>query len=411
MFRCSRHSLKFANKGKKENLTLILNEYRRLLQFLVDYHWQESDSFSTKNSLNNFPKYISRELEIKCKDETWLSARMIQCAGKQALYIISSAISKHSKRLYQLGKLQKEGKSFLYLQRKIDNTVLVKPNCSRCNLELDSRFADFEDGKHFNIFARLTCLGNKIKILLPIKKTSTFKKWNKKGVLKTSVRITEDEIFLLFEVPEKQRKKGKTVSIDQGSVTCCTLSDGQITEKCKHGHDLNSIQKRLARKKKGSKSFKRCQSHRKNYIDWSINQLNFKNVKEIKLEKLFQVGKGKHVNRFLQAWTYTLINDKIKSTCENEGIKLTEVPNQFRSQRCFACSYVHKKSRKGKQFCCQNCQHVDDADNNACQNLLLYLYEIPFWVQPSQINRTGFFWKSNGIFDEDNEPIVRCAKR
>jgi hypothetical protein len=42
----------------------------------------------------------------------------------------------------------------------------------------------------------------------------------------------------------------------------------------------------MTRKQKGSKSFKRTSNHRKNFINWSINQLNLDNIKEIGLERI-----------------------------------------------------------------------------------------------------------------------------
>ena len=46
-------------------------------------------------------------------------------------------------------------------------------------------------------------------------------------------------------------------------------------------HSLESIIQKLARKRKGSVAFKKAQDHRKNFINWSINRLNLKNVSEI----------------------------------------------------------------------------------------------------------------------------------
>jgi len=60
----------------------------------------------------------------------------------------------------------------------------------------------------------------------------------------------------------------------------------------------------MSRKKKGSKSFLRTQNHRKNYINWSINQLNMRGIKQLNIEKLRNVRKGKRSSRFLSHWTY-----------------------------------------------------------------------------------------------------------
>jgi len=50
--------------------------------------------------------------------------------------------------------------------------------------------------------------------------------------------------------------------------TVATLSDGQTTpDTDRHGHSLQSVIKKLSRKKKGSKVFKLAQTHRKNFVN------------------------------------------------------------------------------------------------------------------------------------------------
>jgi len=64
--------------------------------------------------------------------------------------MVNAVLAKHNKRLYKLKQLQNEGKNTTYLQRKIDTTDLTKPDCSKINIELDSRFVNFEEGNHFD---------------------------------------------------------------------------------------------------------------------------------------------------------------------------------------------------------------------------------------------------------------------
>ena len=49
----------------------------------------------------------------------------------------------------------------------------------------------------------------------------------------------------------------------------------------------------MSNKKKGSNNFKKCQTHRKNYINWSINQLNLTDVKQVNIEKIKDLRKLK----------------------------------------------------------------------------------------------------------------------
>ena len=102
MLRSSKVTLKFANKNKLETLDLVMQEYKKLTQFFVDYLW-ENYPISTK-----IPTLLPKNITEKAK--TWLSKRMIQCCGKQASGIVRGCRKKHEKRIYVYNKL-KEKKS------------------------------------------------------------------------------------------------------------------------------------------------------------------------------------------------------------------------------------------------------------------------------------------------------------
>jgi len=60
---------------------------------------------------------------------------------------------------------------------------------------------------------------------------------------------------------------------------------------------------------------------------------------------------------------------------------------------------------------CDKCNHAADSDMNAASNLALDLYEIPYWVRRSKINRKGFYWLPEGLFTVGHESIVRDTQR
>ena len=246
---------------------------------------------------------------------------------------------------------------------------------------------------------------------LPVKRTAPSKKWSKRGRLKSCIRLSKDNLWTIYEVEEIKPQGKEVVGADQGILTTLTLSNGAVTKQCNHGHTLKSIQKKLSRSKKGSKGFISAQEHRKNYINWSLNQLNFSNIKEVRLEKIKQIRFKSRYSRYLSHWKYTLIKDKLIRLGEEKGFQLSEVSNKFRSQRCSQCSWVRKANRKGKTFNCNRCGNTMDADLNAASNLKLDLAEIPFWVRLQKRNRKGFFWKPDGIFSVDGKPIVSHAQK
>ena len=199
----------------------------------------------------------------------------------------------------------------------------------------------------------------------------------------------------------------KIIGADQGLVTCLSLSDGQVTKTCIHGHDLHSIIKKMGNKKKGSKGFKRAQDHRTNYINWAINQLDLTDIKEFRLEKLFQMRSGQNVGKALSNWTYTQINAKVMSRCEELGVPVIEQSATYRSQRCSGCGWTHKKNRTGKAFICTSCGMKHDADINGASNHAIDLYQLPklFWQKKMNIN--GFYWLETGIYNSiDQAPTV-----
>jgi len=228
-----------------------------------------------------------------------------------------------------------------------------------------------------------------------------------KGKIKNSIRINENKLVLFYEIESKDKTQGKTLGADQGQITCLSLSDGQVTKKNKHNYDLNHIQDILSRRKKGSKGFRRSQNHRNNYINWSINQLDFSKVKVIKLEKILNLRKGKSSSRKLSHWTYTDIKNKLILLSEIEGFDVVENENKFMSQRCSSCGFTHKSNRKGKTFKCINCDFTSDSDLNAASNHEVELIELPILVWQQHINRTtGFHW-FNDEYIVGDECIVR----
>jgi len=412
MIRSVNHTLKFSNYRKQQNLSTLVEEYLSLMQSIIDYAWlngiPEFSFDQNKNKLNL--KSLLPTSYLKQFD-TWLSARMKQAVGKQAVIMIKAACKKRSKQLYMLKKLQFEGKSAAKLQSKIDRQPLIKPNASNVKLELDSRFIDFSTDANGFDFIRISSIGNKQFLKLPIKQTAPSKKWSKRGVLKQSIRLSKDNLWTIYEIEKKESCGNEVVGADQGVLTTLTLSNGITTKECIHGHSLKSIQQKLSRCKKGSKGFGKAQDHRKNYINWSLNQINFSNIKEVRLEKIKRLRFKSKSSRYLSHWKYTLIKDKLVRLGEEKGFLLSEVSNEFRSQRCSSCGWVRKANRKGKTFCCRSCGYTADADLNAASNLKLDLYEIFYWVRLQKINREGFYWDSEGIYSVTGERIVSQTEK
>jgi len=339
MIRSSAHTLKFANKGKKEAVALFLAEYRRLLQVIIDDIWEHSlPDFGVNITENNLdiPSFLPNDY-LKTFD-SWFTARMKQCVGKQACAMLKAATKKRKKQLWMLRKLQGEGQDSCKLQSKIDRQPLRKPNAPNAKAELDPRFIDFREGNvEFDLFIRIKTIGNDMVLRVPIRETKPSKKWAKCGTRKNSIRLTEDTLWFIYDVPDVPKHSGQVIGCDQGYKTVVTLSDGQVTKPCPHGHTLETIQSKLAHREKGSNGFRRAQQHRKNYIYWSLNQLNWSDIGTVRFEKVKQLRHKRRTSRQMSHWAYTIIRKKVISLSETKGFVFKEVSNAFRSQRCSQC--------------------------------------------------------------------------
>lgn len=389
MIRSSKLSIKFTNANKQKQLDFFIDEYKIIVKRFIDLLWNQE----------SLSKLIPKEFTSKI--QTWLSARAIQCAGKQASGIIRGTKKKQSRRMYVYNKLLKQGrnKQARKLKKFIDKVKISKPELDNICPELDSRFVkfDFDNKTSFDGWITLTSLGNKLKIKLPIKKTKHFNKLNGQGVLKSGVRLSKKSFTLMFDLPDIPKKEqGETVGLDIGIKNVFTLSNGVASQQDIHGHTLNSISKKLSRKKKGSGAFLKAQTHRTNYINWSLNQINFNDVLTLKLERIKHLRKNKRISRYLSHFTYTEIYNKLEDLALLNGVRIEKINPTYTSQRCNKCGWVRKTNRKGKQFRCEMCKSELDSDLNAARNICLDLRSIGKAERLLHKNKKGFYWNEVG---------------
>ena len=414
MIRSSKHPIKYTNQGKLSTLAAFNQEYRRVAQLYLDYLWSNpivvnGRVLDISNQQYNCPTYLPTEIINSVT--TTLYARALKCCSTQVCGIIKAILEKPRKRLYMLKKLQAEGKDYSNLQRKIDRHPITKPDISNIKPELNSICCDYlelDDGE-FNGFIQLKCLGKDFGVIrIPIKYHRQSNKWHKKGRLLTSFLVDDDTITFRWDVKAKPKKsKGLVVGADQGMKDILTLSNGKVTQQTNnHGYTLEAILQILKRKRKGSKAFDRTQTHRKNFINWSINNLNLKGIKQINLERIVNIGKGRRQSRLLSHWTNTEIRDKVVKRCEELGVQVQLQSSTYRSQRCSQCGLVRRSNRKGKEYKCKGCGFVCDSDLNAAKNHEVILPELPFDIRSSKLNIKGFYWLVTGMFSLDGEEFT-----
>lgn len=406
-----------SNLSKLEKLESFLSEYRNHLQDIIDFMWNAEFIWHSKdlkrrilnihNDLLDCPSFISTTFLTNSK----LSQRALKCAATQACSIIKGVVKYRSKLLYVRNKLTSEGKDLVKINSLLEEANLSKPIVdSKTPAELNSICATYkETSNYFDGFIQLTSLGKSFgKLRLPIKYTKHSNKLKDKrnGKLMTSFLIYNQKCDFRWAIPKPVLKEnGRIVGADPGQTTVLTLSDGQSTHVDCHGHSLKSICEKLSRKKPNSKAFKQTQDHRKNYINWSINQLNFDSIREVRMESNKNIRRGRNTSRSLKHYTYTLINRKIETLFEDIGVHLTSNKSFYRSQRCSKCSFVYKLNRKGKEFYCRKCAFKSDADLNAAINNEVNLPDLNN-LYPLDNKISGFFWKESGVYNLKGEELT-----
>lgn len=392
--RSSSLSTKFANSGKIGRIQDLQKDFSDLVQQYIDLLWGQPD----------LPKYIS--LDDQKRADTNLPARFQQVAGKVALAAIKGTLKKKHKTEYIINKLRSEGKEqeANKLQARLDAKNIGKPVVDLLPLPLDSRFIDIEfkpsnDFDGWLVFSP----GDHTKIKIPFKRTAHFNEMMATGKMKDFVSLTPDAMTFVFEFDKPDPPTGRTLGIDIGQTSVVSTSDGFVSGPNDHGYDLKTITDRLCRKQKDSKAFRKTQEHRKNYINWCINQINFSGIGKVHIENIRNLRYKQRTSRALVHWAYTLISGKIERKCEELGVPVIRISPTYTSQRCAECGWTCKRNRKGKTFRCGQCDHVADADLNAARNISLDLP--PIWYrrrkQRGFDSQKGFWWRMSGP-----EPIV-----
>ncbi len=410
-----------ANIGKRSALATFCIEYRRMLQVILDDVWENGyDYMTTKGEAAHFsvsenklhaPLYIDYK---KYSNLTFLTARALSSLTDQLCGILKAAVEKQRKRVYVLTtKKGTSRKGYRLLVRKIKTNIPQKPCVDNIRPELSSKCAEWiqEDNPdaEFDGFLWLkSIVKSGDEIILPVKFTKHSNKLKSLGGrMMGSFLIGQHNIDLRWSIPVPElRTEGVTVGADQGLKDVITLSDEQRAGKMDiHGHTLDSILDRMCRLKRGSNAMKRAQDQRENFVNWSLNQLNLTNVKEIRLEHIWNISYKHRTSVKLSHWTNTLIRDKVESLCELNGVRLTLSASTYMSQRCNACGRVRKANRKGKVYMCDHCGNEVDADLNAACNHALNLPEVPYTLWKLQLNRKGFFWNLNGFSDAEGRSL------
>jgi IS605 OrfB family transposase len=99
-------------------------------------------------------------------------------------------------------------------------------------------------------------------------------------------------------------------------------------------------------------------------------------ARRIVLEELSNIrdsslSKGKDLRSKVHRWPYAQGQFFVSYKAAAVGIGVEFVNPRNTSRGCPECGFVLSSNRKGLQFCCQKCQHRDDADRVGSRNIRL----------------------------------------
>jgi IS605 OrfB family transposase len=330
MIRKTTISLDFANSGKLQKLSRILEEYKRVVNLYVEGLWDLP-------YVRTFPD---------TKVDTWLSARMQQAAAKQASAMVRSTKKKHGKRPLFTGDV----------------------------VDLDERFVSVEFNKNsFDVWIKFGSIGEKTQLHLPSRKTKhlhRFDGWKMRKGMK--IKRIEGKFYgdLYFEKEVPFKGAGKSIGLDSGYRKLGVTSENQVI-----GQEFPVIVAKIARKKQGSKAFKRALRERDEYINREIKRVDLTGIKTVYVEDLKNVFKNTKIGRKtmnkLQRWTYSRFLNRLEMSAQVVGVQCVRVNPAYTSQTCPECGVVDKKSRSGEVFRCTSCGYEADADLVGALNILM----------------------------------------
>lgn len=334
--RSSKCSLKFANPKKRLLLKRILDEYGRVVNYYIDKFWGDPPH---KNA-------IYKEL-VTCN--TWFTVRLNRLAAREAVAIIRS-------------------------QKSRWGDSAVKPKHRGKTMRVDGAIAAVrlsERASAFDAWLQMRCIGEELKVDLPLKFHRHFNLLDETGKLLNSFVISLNWVQFVFDVPVPEAKQdGRLLGVDTGIRVLASLSDGRQL-----GTDIRMLMETILRCPRGSKRRTRLMRSLKQRVDEVVQEIVTEDVCLVAVEDLRGLQKrmkrhAKSMRKFAGVWVYRYWLDRLRLACERKRCSFHAVPPQMTSQRCSKCGHTEKGNRSGERFLCKMCGYVDNADVNAARNIL-----------------------------------------
>ncbi len=220
-----------------------------------------------------------------------------------------------------------------------------------------------------------------------------------------SVRLEDKSVPVPTQMNKTEVKSA--IAVDMGIRKLCAISNKKFIANPRFGETVDrrrKIRSRSAsRKKIGSKNRAKAYSKlgkleqkvadRRGDYHWKIANLLVKSAdviifEDLKIKNMMARCKpnpdtltGKYLkngqarkrglNRVIADAAWGELKQKTRVVAEKWNTIVCDIPPMFSSQECHKCGYISPKNREGEKFLCERCQHMEDADSQASQVLLL----------------------------------------
>jgi len=259
--------------------------------------------------------------------------------------------------------------------------------------ELCAKVESFK-GNGFDYCLKLSSLSKGNPIVIPLKNHRVLQKWLAfpGAVIKHGCVLGPDYVQLCINIPDCPKKiSGDELGLDAGYRRLATTSDGEV-----YGTDLKKICASVARKRPGSKGKLRAQKTRTAYINRSLKQIPWNDVRMLAVEDLTGLKlrtqrkekSSKKTRKTMAPWTYRQAITRIEQLAQEHRVRLVYVDPRNTSRRCPCCGMVAKENRVAEDFRCVRCNYSADADTVGAVNILA---------------------KATGNWREDMVPALSCS--
>jgi putative transposase len=274
------------------------------------------------------------------------------------------------------------------LQRALWHMVKMRKQGKKCGYP---RFKDIDRMKSLNYPQSGFRLDRKLKVT-PFGEVSIKKHREVEGRIKTLTlkRELTGKWFATFCVETKPQtpkiNNGEQVGIDLGLMKFAVLSNKEVIKNPRHlkQHEekLAQLQRRLSKKKKGSRSRKRAKlkvarlhekvsNTRADFLHKTstrlVNIYSLLALERLASQEMSKQNFGKQIND--AGWN--MFANMISYKAEEAGCKVVFVDPKNTTQECSNCHEIVKKDLSDRIHNCPFCDLVIDRDLNAAKNILI----------------------------------------